>query len=196
MAEREVRHYRGLELDRKFIPALLEHLEDHARQRCRASAEWSERIGRRLGLPDEDIRPLRIVALLHLMDRLGVPAEEYEVCRLTESEEQTLRSAPEMLGPLVPADRLGTIVDALAATNERYDGSGRPRGLAGKDIPLFARIVAVASAFLELTMERPGYGPLLRPVAVERLAAEAGRRYDPDIVGVLADMVAPGMEAL
>jgi HD-GYP domain-containing protein (c-di-GMP phosphodiesterase class II) len=183
-------HYRGLDLDTSFIPTVLDATEEYARRRCRATAEWSEGVARELGLADEDVRPLRIVALLHLVDRLGVPAEEYDVCRLTEAESAALGSAPEILGPLLPADRLSDIVDALSAIHERYDGSGRPAGLAGQDIPPFARIVSAVSSFLELTMERPGYGPLLRPVAVEHLQKEAGVRFDPAIVQALADVVA------
>ncbi len=188
-----VPQYRGIDLDDRFIPTVLERSEQWVRQHSRASAEWAERIGRELGLADDDVRVLRIAALLHEIEKLGVPPEEYEHCRLTEGEEELLRQSPAILGPLVPEGALGRIVDVITTWPEHFDGSGGPRSgrksLAGEEIPLFARIVSVACAFLELAMERPGYGPLNGEAALERLAGEAGSRYDPRVLDALETVV-------
>jgi len=184
-----VLQYRGFDLDERFLPNVLEHLDEWTRRHSRASAEWAERIGWELGLEVERIRALRLAALLHAIDRLGVPAEEYEVCRLTEGEEALLRRSPAILGRLIPDEQLGLVVDALAASREHLDGSGRPRSLQGDSIPLLARIVAVACAFQALTMRRPDASPLTREVACARLAEEAGVLYDPAVVDALARVV-------
>ena len=182
-------HYRGIELDERFIPNVLERLDEWTRRHSRASAEWAERIARELGLENGDVRVLRLAALLHAIDRLGVPPEEYDLSRLTEAEEEMLRRAPVILGRVIPDEQLGRVIDAVAASREHFDGSGRPRGLKGESIPFLARIVAVACAFQALTMERPGASPLTREVACARLAEEAGSRYEPRIVDALAQVV-------
>ncbi len=182
--------YRGIDLDERFLPNVLEHLDEWTRRHSRASAEWAEWIGRELGLGDDDIRVLRIAALLHSIDRLGVPREEYDTCRLTEAEEALLRRSPAVLGRLVPDEELGRVIDAVAACREHLDGSGRPRGLEGDPIPLLARIVAVACAFQTLTMRRPDASPLTRGVAHVRLAESAGSLYDTRVVEALAHVIA------
>lgn len=183
-------HYRGTELDERFIPAVLEHLDEWTRKHSRATAEWAGRVGRELSLGDNDIQVLRLAALLHGMDRLGVPPEEYDICRVTDAEEALLRQSPVILGGLVPEEALGRVVNAVTTCREHLDGSGRPRGLKGEAIPLFARIVAVACSFLSLTMERPDYSPLTREAACERLSQHAGPCYDPRVVVALNSVVA------
>ena len=187
-AEPESPQYRGVDLDERFIAAVLERLDEWTRQHSRASAEWAERTARELALEDEDIRVLRIAALLHAVDRLGVPRQEYDICRLTEAEEASLRRAPIILGRLVPEEQLGRVVDAVVASREYFDGSGR-QGLKGDSIPLLARIVAVACAFQALTMRRPGASPLARGVACARLAESADVLYDARVVEALTGAV-------
>ena len=189
-AQEDATHYRGVELDERFIPTVLEQLEEWTRKHSRASAEWAGRTGRELGLDDERIRVLRLAALLHAIDRLGVPAEEHHICRVTEAEEKVLRRSPAVLGHLVPREALGEVVDALVACREHFDGSGRPRGLRGEAIPLLARIVAVACRFLTLTMEREGSEPMSCSEALKRLQREAGSHYDPQVVEALSRVVA------
>ena len=181
--------YRGFDLDERFLPNVLEHLDEWARRHSRASAEWAERVGWELHLESEGIRALRIAALLHSIDRLGVPRVEYDVCRLTEAEEALLRRSPAILGGLIPDEQLDRVIDAVIASREHLDGSGRPGGLSGDAIPLLARIVAVACAFQTLTMRRPRVSPLTREVACARLAEEAGVLYDPGVVDALAQVV-------
>ena len=182
--ESEVGEYRGIGLDDQFIPAVLEHLEQWLRQHSRASAELAEKLARELGLADSDIRVLRVAALLHEMEKLDVPPGEYGDARLTEAEEALLRRSPAVLGRLVSEGELGRILDAVVSWREHFDGSGRG-GVTGDEIPLLARILSVACAFLHLTMERPGHGPLNREAGAERLGGEAGTRHDPRVVGAL-----------
>jgi HD-GYP domain-containing protein (c-di-GMP phosphodiesterase class II) len=74
----------------------------------------------------------------------------------------------------------------IGAHHERFDGLGYFRGLKGKDIPLAARIVAVADRLDELTHERPGHPAQTLSQAVESLIADSGSAYDPDIVFCVA----------
>jgi len=196
---RPTRTYRGIELDEQFIPAVLEHLDDWSMRLSRTAAEWAERIALQLGLGDEEIHVLRVGALLHAMGRLGLSSAEgalrwtqagvtlpnAETGHLTPDEEALLRRSPALLGQLVPDSKLDRVIDAVVFSGEYYDGSKSPRGLRGEAIPLFARILAVTTSFLTLTMSRPETTALSREEAAARLRLEAGRRYDPEVLAAL-----------
>jgi putative two-component system response regulator len=73
--------------------------------------------------------------------------------------------------------------DIAGAHHERHDGSGYPRGLGGDDIPLSARIVAVADAYDAITSRRVYKPPVPHAEAKERIAAASGTQFDPQVVG-------------
>jgi HD-GYP domain-containing protein (c-di-GMP phosphodiesterase class II) len=179
------RTYRGIELDDQFIPTVLERLDDWTTRLSRTGAEWAERIALQLGLGDEDIHVLRLGALLHALSQVDLSPGEAEAGHVTSQEEALLRRSPALLGRLVPERELDRVVDAVIFAGERYDGSGRPRGLRGEAIPLFARILAVTTSFLALTMGHPGVTALSREEAYDRLRPEAGWRYDPAVLDAL-----------
>lgn len=179
------RTYRGIELDEQFIASVLEQLDDWTTRLSRTAAEWVERIARQLDLGDEDIRVLRLGALLHAIGRLGLSAGDAETGQVTAEEDALLRRSPALLGRLVPDSELDRVIDAVVFCGEHYDGSGRPRDLRGEAIPLFARILAVTASFLALTMSRPETTALSREEAYDRLCLEAGRRFDPQVLDAL-----------
>lgn len=79
---------------------------------------------------------------------------------------------------------LALAADIASSHHERWDGSGYPAGLAGEDIPLSARIVALADVYDALRSERPYKAPWSHEKAVELIVSEGGRHFDPEIVGV------------
>jgi HD-GYP domain-containing protein (c-di-GMP phosphodiesterase class II) len=80
------------------------------------------------------------------------------------------------------APALGRVATLVRASHERWDGAGYPDGLAGDDIPLGARIVAVADAFDAMTSQRPYSQPRPPEVALEELHRCAGSQFDPAVV--------------
>jgi HD-GYP domain-containing protein (c-di-GMP phosphodiesterase class II) len=86
---------------------------------------------------------------------------------------------------------LEPVADAVRASHERWDGTGYPDGLAGTDIPLVARIVAVADAYAAMTSgERPYRVPLGPAAAEAEIARSAGAQFDPDVVAALHAVLA------
>ncbi|MEV6400972.1 HD-GYP domain-containing protein [Streptomyces sp. NPDC051907] len=154
----------------------------------------SERVGRasvliarELGMADERLEVLRFAGILHDVGKLGVPTR---VLRkdgpLTPEERRVIELHPEYGHEMVRG--IGFLGEARAAIlhhHERLDGSGYPYGLAGGQIPEFARVVAVADAFDAMTSTR-SYRRA-RPVraALEELDRCAGRQFDPHMVGAL-----------
>jgi HD-GYP domain-containing protein (c-di-GMP phosphodiesterase class II) len=83
---------------------------------------------------------------------------------------------------------LGDIAHIILHHHERYDGNGYPQGLAGEDIPMLARILAVADAFDAMISDRPYRKALPEEKALERLKEEAGNQFDPKVVDAFLDI--------
>jgi HD-GYP domain-containing protein (c-di-GMP phosphodiesterase class II) len=123
-------------------------------------------------------------ALLHDLGKLGVPERVLlKPDPLTDAEWGVLRQQPEFAQELMaPVAHLRSALAAPYGQHERWDGAGYPRGLAGDEIPLAARLCAVASAWEALTAARPYRAALPPAQARALLQAEAGRQFDPRVV--------------
>ncbi len=179
-----------LDLNEAAITALqmIASLNDHDRgtrghsERVRA---FTEMLAEEMQLDQKFRDKLRWGALLHDMGKLVVPAEILnKPGRPTADEWAVLQRHPaeggRILAPL--ADWLGDAVNAASQHHERWDGKGYPYGLAGEDISLSARIVAVADAFAVMTAARSYKKPLSLAVAREELTKNAGTQFDPVVV--------------
>jgi len=148
------------------------------------------RLAEALGLPAERIRALIKGAFLHDIGKLAIPdAVLLKPGKLTEAEFEIMKS--HVRHGLDIVNRVGWLTDAadvVGCHHEWYDGSGYPRGLAGEDIPVVARIFAVADVFDALTSRRP-YKEAM-PLAETRALLEQGRgtHFDPLILDVFLAM--------
>jgi putative two-component system response regulator len=147
-------------------------------------AHWALSLGTGLGLPEVDLTLLYKAALLHDVGTLGVPAGILAKSgRLDDEEFRQVMEHPvlgeRLLQPLPQGDRL---LPAVRHHHERVDGTGYPDGLAGDQIPLFARIIAIADAFTAMNADRPYRRRLSGDQAIKTLREGAGTQWDPDLV--------------
>ncbi len=145
---------------------------------------YTDLLSEELGLSTEDAGKLRWGALLHDMGKLSVPSEILnKPGRPDEDEWRILQGHPAAAIPhLEPiADWLGEWRHAADGHHERWDGNGYPLGLAGKDIPYSARIVAVADAYDVMTSTRSYKKALPPEVARQEIANNAGSQFDPEV---------------
>jgi HD-GYP domain-containing protein (c-di-GMP phosphodiesterase class II)/DNA-binding CsgD family transcriptional regulator len=154
----------------------------------RRVAEWAERLARRMGLPDQDVTMVRRAGFMHDVGLVAVPSFTLDKPRhkLTQVEWERLRLHPyhaERILSRVPS--LAPLVPLVAAHHERPDGRGYYRGLSGAQIPLGARIIAVADAFDELTRDAPERPALTAADAFAQLNAEAGSGLSADVLASL-----------
>jgi putative two-component system response regulator len=150
---------------------------------------YAEAIGKRLRLEGEALIALRYGALLHDVGKVGV--DEMIIRKggpLTPAEYHTMQQHTLIGERIVQPLRLAAAVGPIVRYHhERWDGRGYPDGLARDDIPLGARIVAVADAFDAMTTLRPYNRVLSVDEAAERLRAGAGMYWDPQVVAVFLD---------
>ncbi len=152
---------------------------------------FSEVLAEELGCSADFRDRLRWGALLHDMGKLTVPAEILNKPGKPTPEEWIILSGhpgegERILAPL--ADWLGDAVHAAGQHHERWDGKGYPRGLAGEDIALSARIVSVADAFAVMTGARSYKKPLPMVKARQELTKNAGTQFDPAIVRAMLNV--------
>jgi len=80
--------------------------------------------------------------------------------------------------------------EAVLNNHERYDGLGYPRGIGGEDIPILARVLLVADAYVAMTMDRSFQEPLSAGDALAELRKHAGSQFDPDVVAAMTQLAA------
>lgn len=152
-------------------------------------ASYATAIGARLGLCNEEMTALRYGALLHDVGKLGI--DEMIIRKggpLTQAEYRLMQQHPIIGERIVQPLHMATAVAPIVRHHhERWDGRGYPDGLAGEDIPLGARIVAVADAFDAMTTQRPYNRMLSFEEARARLIAGAGTYWDARIVTVFSE---------
>jgi hypothetical protein len=155
------------------------------RGHCDRVRAYSVMIGEELGLTQDQLDLLNWAALLHDVGKLDVPTEILSKDgRPTDEEWQTLRKHPLFGEELAEPMRawLGTWTSAIGYHHEHWDGRGYPRGLAGEEIPLPGRIVAVADVFDVITSARSYKKASAAAEGRAEIARCAGTQFDPEVV--------------
>jgi len=157
-------------------------------------------IARQAGLGRDERKLLEYAAELHDLGKIGIKGEVlHKKAPLTDLEYDHIKQHPAIaerilkdVGLMAPARPL------IRAHHERFDGSGYPDGLAGEDIPLISRIMAVADSFDAMRTRRPYRPPLDLEEALKELAQGAGSQFDPQVVAWFQEAAhsdeVPGMD--
>jgi diguanylate cyclase (GGDEF)-like protein len=152
-------------------------------------------IALQMGLPQEEIERIRIASLLHDLGKLAVPMEILDKpSGLSDQEWQAIGEHPR-IGQVIleQASSLREAVPTVLHHHERFNGGGYPHGLRGREIPLGARIVAVADAYHAMIHEQPYRSARDHEAALTELRANAGTQFDPEIVEIFCSVFADGV---
>lgn len=163
----------------------LEARDAYTRGHSDRVAEFSAKIGKEMGLQGERYRNLVDGARLHDIGKIGIREEILNKSgRLTKEEFEHIQQHPDIGARILgEMEAYRHLVPMLRHHHERFDGKGYPDGLAGEDIPLEARIIAVADTFDAMTSKRPYREPRTTGEAIGIIREVAGSQLDPTAVG-------------
>jgi len=145
------------------------------------------KIGEKLNLASAEIKTLEQAAILHDLGKVGVPNDIlHKKEKLTKEEYEIIKKHPQIgAGIIRPIHFLGKLIPIILYHHERFDGLGYSAGLRGKEIPLGARIVAVADVYQALISDRPYRKAYSKEETLSIIQEGSGTQFDPEIVETL-----------
>ncbi len=150
-----------------------------------AVSRYSEALARAVNLPESEVERIKLGAMLHDIGKIGIPEHVLRKPSMLSDDEWAIMKQHPKIGAdkvLKPNKSLQDLIPMVKYHHEHIDGSGYPYGLKGDDIPLSARIVAVADAYHALISDRPYRKGLSVKKACEILKMGAGIQWDKELV--------------
>ncbi len=174
------------------LAAVVAPLPSHRGRPSSLIAAIAVRMARELEQPEQEVQRVRVASLLHDIGKVAIPQQILEKPGpLTSEEWQAVVQHPR-LGQVI-IDQVATVRDAGAIIlhhHEQYSGHGYPFGLRGSEIPLGARIVAIADAYDAMVHDRPYRASIGHRAAIAELRRHAELQFDPQLVTLFCDLFA------
>ena len=151
-------------------------------------------IAQRLGIPDDECEKIRISALLHDVGKIAIDDNILKKpSALTDDEYMIMKGHPQKGFKIMSQIRsMKEFLPGMYMHHEMVNGQGYPQGLKGDEIPLMAKIVAVADTFDAMTTDRPYQQAMKFEDAIERIQSFVGTRYDPSVVSAFVEACEEG----
>lgn len=152
---------------------------------------FSVLIGKHMGLSEEDLKIIEIGGLFHDVGKIGVPDSVLlKEGKLTDDEYSEIKNHPSVGKHILSnATIFENIIPIVYHHHEKFDGRGYPSNLAGENIPIFARIAAIADTFDAMTTKRSYRNALPLEVVKEEIIKCSGTQFDPEIAKVFLDIL-------
>ncbi|MBI3661734.1 MAG: HD domain-containing protein [Acidobacteria bacterium] len=168
----------------RALGAALDMRDNETAGHSRRVTAYCLQIAKAVGVQGDELKNIERGSYLHDIGKIGIPdAILFKPAKLTEEERKVMESHARIGYDLVGSIAFLSPAAQIALTHqERYDGTGYPQGLAGKEIPLGARIFAVADTLDAMTSDRPYRRALPLEAAREEIKRESGRQFDPEVV--------------
>lgn len=147
---------------------------------------YSLALAKALNLPDDLLEEIETAGLLHDIGKIAIPEKILlKPGKLTEEEFAVIKMHPELGERLVNGiEKLKIISNWLKSHHERYDGGGYPEGLAGEQIPISSRIIAIADTYDAMTSSRSYRQALPHETAIEEIKRCSGTQFDPELARI------------
>jgi HD-GYP domain-containing protein (c-di-GMP phosphodiesterase class II) len=178
----------------RMLAAAIDAKDPYTRGHSERVARYSIAIGKNLSLPERDMRNLRISALLHDVGKIGI---DDRILRkpgaLSDDEFEVMKQHPAKGAAIMSGvAQLIDIIPGMKYHHEKWSGGGYPDGLEGEQIPMQARIVAIADTFDAMTTNRPYQKAMELNYVVEKIKSFGGTRFDPRVVDAFVNAVKRG----
>ncbi len=197
--EAEDRMYRNKLLESKNVryslvsslQSLMEEKTEETIGHALRMQAYALRVGEKLGLSRAELEELALLSALHDIGKIAIPDNIImKLDALTPTEWELMQKHSEIGHRIaVSSEMLSHIADKILYHHEWWDGTGYPQGLMAEEIPLLARIIAIADSFDVMTHGRPYKVPLTKRQAAQELLRLRGTQYDPRLVDIFLEIV-------
>ncbi len=168
----------------RMLAAAIDAKDPYTRGHSERVARYSMAIGKNLGMPEKEMRDLRISALLHDVGKIGI---DDRILRkpgsLSDDEFEIMKQHPAKGAAIMSGvAQLIEIIPGMKYHHEKWSGGGYPDNLQGEQIPMQARIIALADTFDAMTTNRPYQKAMDLLYVVDKIKSFGGTRFDPHVV--------------
>ena len=168
----------------KSLASAIDAKDEYTRHHSTRVTEFTVKIAMKMGFNGKELGDLELAGLLHDVGKIAVPESILnKPGKLTDEEFKLIKEHPargeNILSPVIELKEIARIV---RSHHERYDGTGYPDKLKGREIPLGARIMAIADTYDSITSERPYRKPASHRFAVKEIIGCSGTQFDPEVV--------------
>jgi putative nucleotidyltransferase with HDIG domain len=185
------------ELEKAYLESIqtlrytVEAKDKYTRGHSDRVSAYSVLIGKHMGLPESDLKILEIGGLFHDIGKIGVPDSILlKEDKLSDDEYNEIKNHPSIGKHILSnATIFQEIIPIVYHHHEKYNGTGYPGKIAGEEIPLFARIAAIADTFDAMTSKRSYRNALPLEVVREEIEKYSGTQFDPEIAKVFIDIL-------
>ncbi|MBN2621102.1 HD-GYP domain-containing protein, partial [candidate division WOR-3 bacterium] len=168
----------------KALVSAMEAKDQYTRGHSERVRQYALKIARQLELNEKQMKELNYAGYLHDIGKIGI--KDTLLCKvepLTKEEYELIKRHPEIgNGILKDIKHLSSTCAIIRCEHERYDGNGYPNGLKKNEIPIGARVIAVADAYDAMTTDRPYRKAITKSQAVKILKNESAKQFDPYVV--------------
>lgn len=171
----------------KFVDKRVSKTGEH----CEQVAKWASTTARELQMSEAEVDNIYWASILHDIGKIGISDRILrKKAALTEDDWVLIKMHPTIGSNILSSmDTLPSLVPTISAHQEKYDGSGYPKGLSGNEIPMGARILGIADAYQAMVEDRYYREARTHEEAVTELRKVSGTQFDPDVLDVFIDVV-------
>ncbi len=171
----------------KFVDRRVSKNGEHSAQ----VAKWASTTARRLKMSDDEVKNVYWASILHDIGKIGISDRVLRKKETLSADDWVLIKMHPTIGSNIVSsiDSYPHLAPTISAHQEKYDGTGYPRGLKGTDIPLGARILGIADAYQAMTEDRYYRQAFTHEEALAELGKVRGTQFDPEVLDVFLNVV-------
>jgi diguanylate cyclase (GGDEF)-like protein/PAS domain S-box-containing protein len=175
----------------KSIKTTLHEKSYETQEHCNRMADLARKLGHAVSVPYQDLDILELAASLHDVGKISIDLSILQKTeKLTAQDWEALKKHPEVGWRITQAiPELNPISDIILYHHERWDGTGYPRGLAGEEIPLMARIISIVDAYDAMIEERPYRKAMTKEEATTEILKMAGTQFDKNMAEIFVHQI-------
>jgi HD-GYP domain-containing protein (c-di-GMP phosphodiesterase class II) len=159
-----------------------------------STVQYATEIAKGLRLTGYEVEMIRQASMLHDLGKIGISEKILlKKGKLSPREFEEIKKHPRIAVDILrPIHFFHSLIPLILYHHERWDGKGYPEGLKGEEIPMGARVVALADVYQALTSDRPYHRAFSREQAIDIIKEDSGKRFDPSIVEVFMRILTQG----